>query len=366
LTRIRAPLLESTAAAIDIPLSQPLRWLLDLAGEPNRSRVVAMQAYSGDAVCLRPDFTIPIVLAHVETAQKTGRYRCEGPAFGFLPQDPDQPEEFLQIAFEAIGDCSGVQGDVEAVQLAWRCAVAGHRTDLRITMGDIGLFREFVDGMGLAASHAQRLKRAICHPGALVAELADAPIDPAGSWRNSRTRALIASLPEADACAVLEEIWALAAVKVDGGRSAHDIFARLASDRAEAEVGLSHGQSDLLRRLATLSSDPRRALDCIGALAREGQIDLDASLERWSTRLDGLVAAGAPEDRMRLAIGFGRGQDFDDGFLFEIRSDALGDDAPIAWGGRHDGLPAHLGASAATGAVGCAIRPGRAWAGFPT
>jgi ATP phosphoribosyltransferase regulatory subunit len=48
--------------------------------------------------------------------------------------------------------------------------------------------------------------------------------------------------------------------------------------------------------------------------------------------------------------------------LFEVRSAALGDDQPVAAGGRYDGLPARLGGKATT-AVGCMVRPGRAFAG---
>jgi len=52
-----------------------------------------------------------------------------------------------------------------------------------------------------------------------------------------------------------------------------------------------------------------------------------------------------------------------DGVLFEVRSAALGPDQPVAAGGRYDALPQRLGARVKTGAVGCMVRPGRAYAG---
>ena len=64
---------------------------------------------------------------------------------------------------------------------------------------------------------------------------------------------------------------------------------------------------------------------------------------------------------MRFSASFGRAFGYYDGMLFEVRSAALPDDQPVAAGGRYDSLPARLGARVATGAVGCMVRPARAW-----
>ena len=46
-----------------------------------------------------------------------------------------------------------------------------------------------------------------------------------------------------------------------------------------------------------------------------------------------------------------------------MRSEALGPDRPVAVGGRYDGLLARLGGKGDTRAVGCMVRPWRAYAG---
>jgi ATP phosphoribosyltransferase regulatory subunit len=66
---------------------------------------------------------------------------------------------------------------------------------------------------------------------------------------------------------------------------------------------------------------------------------------------------------MVLTAAFGRAFGYYDGFLFEVRGEALGEDRPVAAGGRYDGLPARLGGDVKTGAVGCMVRPARAYAG---
>ena len=58
---------------------------------------------------------------------------------------------------------------------------------------------------------------------------------------------------------------------------------------------------------------------------------------------------------------FGRAFGYYDGFVFEVRSAALDAERPVSAGGRYDGLMTRLGGKARTGAVGCMVRPWRAW-----
>ena len=74
-------------------------------------------------------------------------------------------------------------------------------------------------------------------------------------------------------------------------------------------------------------------------------------------------ALGVPADRLRLSTAFGRALGYYDGVLFEVRSEGLGPDAPVAAGGRYDSLHGKLKGAADTRAVGCVVRPGRAWTG---
>ena len=101
----------------------------------------------------------------------------------------------------------------------------------------------------------------------------------------------------------------------------------------------------------------------VAALAGPGRKSLDAALKDWALRLEILADDGPPAGRMRLTTAFGREFAYYDGVLFEVRSTALGDGRAVAAGGRYDGLPAKLGATRATGAVGCMVRPARAWKG---
>src|SRR6202012_399645 len=106
LEAIRAPFLAPDsrgkgADPIDVPVMQPLALLLDLAGEAMRARLFVVQADGIDEACLRPDFTIPVVSAHIASGRAQGRYVYEGKAFQVAPTGSDRAEEFVQVGLES-------------------------------------------------------------------------------------------------------------------------------------------------------------------------------------------------------------------------------------------------------------------------
>lgn len=361
LDAIRAPLATAGAVLTDAPVMQPLGLLLDLTGESMRARLFVVSGDGGEEACLRPDFTVAIAREHLEAGAVSGRYLYEGKAFRVAPRGSDRAEEFLQIGVEAFEAGDPVAADAEIAALAWASSAAGGRSDLSLMLGDVGLFAAFIDSLDLAGPLAARLKRAFTRPRQLKAEL-DGGVEISGE--QSRIAALLAGLPEGEASAVLQELWSLAGIEPVGGRRPAEIAHRLVDRADAAKAGrLSPEQADKVRAFLAVSDRPGAALDAIAALAGPRRAALDAAIDAWRQRLAGMVARGAPEDRMTLAASFGRVFGYYDGFLFEVRSDALGDERPVAAGGRYDGLPARLGAETKTGAVGCMVRPARAYAG---
>lgn len=368
LAAIREPFLAKGAEAIDVPVMQPLALLLDLAGEAMRARLFVVQADGIDEACLRPDFTIPVASAHLASGRPQGRYLYEGKAFQVAPAGAAQAEEFLQVGLESLGEAAARPADAEALVLAWRAALAGGRKDLKVRMGDIGLFAGFVDGLGLDPVTAARLKRAFLRPGKMAAELARAQSGEDAPREGDRVAGLLAGLPEPQAAAALEELWTLAGIEPVGGRSAAEIVHRLA-ERAKSRAAprLSAAQAALITRFLAIEGRPDMALEQAAALAREAGARLDGLLGDWAARLKVLADAGVPGAALTLGAGFGRPFGYYDGFLFEVWSAALGPDEPVAAGGRYDSLLARMGGPDSPGhgasAVGAMVRPARAWKG---
>ena len=364
LAAVRAPFAGLKATAIDPPVIQPLSLLLDLAGETMRARLYIVQGEGDAEACLRPDFTIPVTRAHIAAGETPRRYTYEGKAFRAAPAGSDRAREFLQVGLEAFGEGRDPAVDGEVAALAWRSAVAGGRSDLSLVMGDVALFASFIQALGLSAPLASRLTRAFARPRALQIELNRSQDPPRPPRQGDRVSTLLAGLPEVEATAVLEDLWAVAGIAPVGGRSAAEIVHRLVlRSQAAHAPRLTEAEAGMVREFLDISDRPRAALARVAALAKRGKVDLDEALEGWARRLSIILGAGVDEARTTLSTGFGRAFGYYDGFLFEIRSAALGDWASVAGGGRYDGLPARLGGKGEGGAVGCMVRPVRAWAG---
>ena len=361
LAAIQAPFLEREVHVLDAPILQPLGLLLDLAGETLRERLFVVQTSGGQEACLRTDFTVPAVRAHIDSGRADGRYFYSGHVFRVAPAGDQRAEEFPQVGVEAFERGDAAAADAEMAVLAWRAARAGGREDLSLLMGEIGLFSAFVDALDLAPPLCARLKRAFVNPRRLRAELSvDAETAPARPRGGERLASVLAGLSEDDAKAVLEDIWALAGIDPVGGRSAAEIVHRLAARAAlERAPRLTPVQADLISRYLTISDRPEAALDAAARLV--GGAGLDAARDAWARRGRALLDGGLPETAIRFSAAFGRAFGYYDGVLFEVRSADLGEDQPVAAGGRYDGLPQRLGGPLLTGAVGCMVRPGRAW-----
>jgi ATP phosphoribosyltransferase regulatory subunit len=364
LDAIRKPFLALAPQNVDAPILQPLGLLLELAGEAVRARLFVVQSQGGAEACLRPDFTVPVVRQHLESGEPAGRYFYEGKAFR-AALDEGGPDEFRQIGlerFDAPGD-SIAEADAEIAALAWKAAVAGGRRDLSLWLGDIGLFGAFVDALDLAEPLAARLKRVAARPRLLAAELARAETQDEAPEATGRLADLLSGLDEGEAAMVLEEVWSLAGVEPVGGRGPAEIAQRLIR-RAEAAraPALTIVQADAIRRFLAVENAPAKAFEAIRGMAVAAP-GLDAALADWDRRLAKLGAAGVPADALRFATSLGHAFDYYDGLTFEVRSAALGMQRPVAVGGRYDGLPARLGGPAGARAVGCMVRPWRAFSG---
>jgi ATP phosphoribosyltransferase regulatory subunit len=238
--------------------------------------------------------------------------------------------------------------------------VAGRRTDLSLRLGDPGLFRGFLQALGVAPSTGLRLERALSNPRALALALGREPA--ADDSRHARLADLLSGLSEADATALLEEVWRMSGIQPVGGRSPAEIVHRLTARAESARApGLTPSEVERIETFLTIAGPPETALDEIARLAGPAAAALSPLLDGWRRRLASLAEQDVPPGALTLATAFVRPFGYYDGMLFEVCSEALGADQPVAAGGRYDALPSRFGGD--PGAVGCMVRPGRAVAG---
>ena len=71
---------------VDTPVIQPAGPFLDMAGEDLRRRIFLTESETGASLCLRPEFTIPVCLRHIESA--TGTPKIDRPDRAALEDNP--------------------------------------------------------------------------------------------------------------------------------------------------------------------------------------------------------------------------------------------------------------------------------------
>ena len=85
-----------------MPVIQPADPFLDMAGEDLRRRIFLTESETGEALCLRPEFTIPVCLDHIASQSGTPRrYAYLGEVFR---QRREGGNEFFQAGIEDLGD----------------------------------------------------------------------------------------------------------------------------------------------------------------------------------------------------------------------------------------------------------------------
>ena len=155
-----------------------------MAGEDLRRRIFLTESETGETLCLRPEFTIPVCLDHIASRAGTPRrYAYLGEVFR---QRREGGNEFFQAGIEDLGEADTAAADARSVADAacaagsWRCPASR----LTVTLGDQAVFEAVLAALGLPRGWQKRLARAFGAPELLGGR--------AGRSRQSGRRSAIA------------------------------------------------------------------------------------------------------------------------------------------------------------------------------
>jgi ATP phosphoribosyltransferase regulatory subunit len=340
-------------ARIDPPLLQPAEPFLDLSGEDIRRRMFLTTDPQGREMCLRPDLTIPVSRAYLQSAAagKPAGFCYLGAVFRHRP---GASAEFLQLGIESFGRRDKAAADAEMLALGLEATAQYGLTGPEIRIGDVGLFSAFIAALDLAPAWKRRLikdfnrKSSLRHDlNQLTLAAADNPPEYQGVLA-----ALAGSDPKA-AHALLTDLLSIAGIATVGGRSVAEIADRfLEQATLNAPARLPQETRALIERFLSVAGDPDDATAKLRALAADAKISLGPVLDLFETRTGFLAARGLDVRAVKFATGFGRGFDYYTGFVFELHNASANN--PLVAGGRYDGLLTRLGAPEAIPAVGFA------------
>ncbi|MGO4437692.1 ATP phosphoribosyltransferase regulatory subunit [Rhizobium sp. RAF56] len=336
---------------VDTPVIQPAEPFLDMAGEDLRRRIFMTESETGASLCLRPEFTIPVCLRHIETATGTPkRYSYLGEVFR---QRRGGGNEFYQAGIEDLGETETSDADARAIgdAIGILKRLLPGRT-LSVTLGDQAVFEAVVQALGLPSGWQKRLVHAfgdMKHLEALLKRLSSPrPV----TGLDPLVLELVARGDEAALVAHIDVTMEATGYSTNASRSPLEIARRLREKLVLSATRLDDAAMLVLKEFLSLSVPLSEASSALGGFADAAGLKLQAALTRFDARVTALVAAGVDPAAINYRAAFGRPLDYYTGLVFEV-SDV--DGSVLAGGGRFDRLLTLLGAKHHIPAVGFSL-----------
>lgn len=340
------------AEAIDVPVLQPADPFLDMAGEDLRGRIFLTESESGESLCLRPEFTIPVCLDHIASRAGTPRrYAYLGEVFR---QRREGGSGFFQAGIEDLGDADKAAADARSIADAYallELALPGR--PLAVTLGDQSLFEAVLAALGLPCGWRMRLARAFGSDDVLRAALADLANPPKNGALPDAVAALVAD-GDLDALAAhVEAGMAEAGLSPSAGRTPAEIARRLVEKAELRAVRLSREAFAALEAFLAIDVPLDEAAAALERFAAGAGLSLAGALGNFAGRVEAIRALKLPVEAIRYDAAFGRPLDYYTGLVFEITAE--GATRPLAGGGRYDRLLTLLGAQKPIPGVGFSV-----------
>ncbi|RST86994.1 ATP phosphoribosyltransferase regulatory subunit [Aquibium carbonis] len=340
------------ADMVDVPVIQPADPFLDMAGEDLRRRIFLTESETGAALCLRPEFTIPVCLDHIASQAGTPRrYAYLGEVFR---QRREGGNEFFQAGIEDLGETDAAMADARSVADAHALlSLSLPGRALNVTLGDQSVFEAVLAALGLPRGWRMRLARAFGSAEQLEAALADLANPPKASVLPARVAELVADGDREALAAQIAEGMAETGLSPTLGRTPDEIARRLIEKAELRSVRLSAEAFSALKAFLAIRAPLDTAADVLEGFAASAGVSLGTALERFSARAQAVAGHGLPAGAITYDAAFGRPLDYYTGLVFEIA--AAGAPRTLVGGGRYDRLLTLLGAKSPIPGVGFSV-----------
>ncbi|RCL01589.1 MAG: ATP phosphoribosyltransferase regulatory subunit [Candidatus Tokpelaia sp. JSC085] len=339
---------------VDIAILQPADPFLDMVGEDLRRRIFMTESENGDRLCLRPEFTIPVCLQHIESGRTTPQnYAYRGEIFR---QRRNGTAGFYQAGIEEFGAVDEAKADARSFCHA--AAILRHIApdkNVRFLIGDHAIFAALLAALHLPHGWQKKMLRCFGNNKQLRLLLFDLA-KPADKIKLPTT--------EINQLAVCGDKHALIRfIEKDmldsdlspvAGRTPKDIAERLIEKHALANCKLSKQSLAILDEFLAIEVSLDRAEQTLRDFASRHNLALDKVLSRFSDRVKAIDRQGLYLPELRYKAAFGRALDYYTDFVYEIHDDES-ESRILAGGGRYDRLLTMLGAQTPIPAIGFSI-----------
>ena len=346
----------------DVPVLQPTDLFLRKSGGELASQMFSFLDPAGKPVSLRPEFTAPIMVQHLQCSGQAllpARWHYVGPVFRFGGSDSTGAGQFTQIGAELIGSTT-VLADAELVSLATQVLQELGIQDYQVRLADLQVLQGLLDTLDLS----DRAK------SFLAASIPGLSSSPAGS-QDFRDRAqylhltgqspenhdfapAIAGLDDNQARQVLRGFlqWRHGDSPQLGQRQPDEVLDRLLRKLrgSDDQARLDHAFS-LVTDLARIQGAPETACQEARQVLQHAGADA-SSLDRLSRLTETLRQQDALGEKLQVDFGLARGLAYYNGIIFQVSHP--GEKNPLGGGGRYDPLALSLGSPTPVPALGFA------------
>jgi ATP phosphoribosyltransferase regulatory subunit len=338
--------------AVEVAVLQPADPFLDMAGEDLRRRIFLTESETGQTLCLRPEFTIPVCLDHIRSQAGTPRrYSYLGEVFR---QRREGGNEFFQAGIEDLGDRDTARADARSLADAHALlSLTLPGKTLTATLGDQTIFEAVLAALGLPRGWRMRLARAFGSTAMLEAALADLANPPRNGQLSGPVAALVGDGDVENLTAHIAGGMEAAGLSASAGRSPSSIARRLIEKAELRSVRLSNEAFSALKGFLAIDVPLDEASGALETFAAGAGLSLGPALDHFTARAKAIGDHGLPARTIRYDAAFGRPLDYYTGLVFEIAAE--NGDRPLAGGGRYDRLLTLLGAKTPIPGVGFSV-----------
>ncbi len=345
--------------AIDTPFLEPTEMFLRKGGGEMASQIYSFVDPGGSPVSLRPEFTSSILRWCLEENRLDRlplRVHYAGPVFRYR-RDGNEYRQFHQAGIELIGPANP-QADAEALTLACRGLAALGVSNIKLILGDLGVYNRLALQMSLSErarvfllDNVSRLRNGADGLRDVSNRAAKYRLMPGGQEDNG-VMAQLVGLKEKEARSLIAGMIEREDPASLGQRTPEEVAERLlrksrgANEHSKMQQALS-----VASRLATIQGAPGPALAAAKDLLRSEGLETQA-LEPLSNVTSLLENADLDDASVTLDLGMARGIAYYTGIVFELIDGSSG--VSLGGGGRYDGLARNMGSPKDVPALGFA------------
>lgn len=335
---------------ISVPILQPADPFLDMAGEDLRRRIFMTENENGDSLCLRPEFTIPVCMAHIAAHSKAPcQYAYIGEVFR---QKRSHNRSFIQAGVEDFGDQNEAIADARSMGHALEIlhTVSNHLNP-KITLGDQTVFAAVLEALGLPQGWQKKLLRAFGQNEKLHQIMTDLSINKTLPKLSSQVEQLLDICDENALTQYIEQEMHDADISPSSGRTPKEIAQRLLEKQQFASVHLQQKTLKALQAFLDIKVPLDKAEAALIAFGQDHNLNIGKALASFQARNQSFIQAGLNLADIFYDAAFGRPLDYYTGLVYEIKCE----NETIVGGGRYNRLLTMLGAKTPIPAVGFSI-----------